>query len=194
MHARLFLFISAFFVAPILCSAQVQWGEFKGVVTYESEDGRKLPDTGTEVNIYLIDTVRPSAEKHLKLHIEDSLINNSFMATIYYEEFAHTPIGRTQKDMIRKLKALNAYPDEKRLELDSFAANVINERESKICSFATVDKRGNYSFILPPGYYGVIFRSGHLSSNTKTEGNGNIRLEDIWIKKGATVIKNIEML
>lgn len=180
-------------ITPLLCAAQSEWGELKGVVTYKTDYGSPA-DTGAEVIVYFIDSVKFSTGKYHKERIEDSLINNSLLATIYYAEWEHTPIGRVQREMVRKLKSLNAYPEEKLRELDDLAAIIIRERENRQCAKTTVDEKGNYSVKLHSGYYGIIFRSTHLNSNSKTETNGDIMLDNALIKQGGITDKSEEML
>lgn len=188
-----FLFI-LMITAPLLGIAQNGMGELKGAVKYTVENGQRASDIGAEVIIYLIDPALPSPEKYRKHHDEDSMLNNSFLATIYYAEWEHTPIRKTQKQMERKLKALDAYPEEKLNEQDNLAATIIRDRENKQCAKTTVDNNGNYSLKLHPGYYGIIFRSRHLHSPSNTERTGDIKLDTVWIKPGETATKNEEML
>ena len=190
---KLYLLIITIIITPLFCAAQSDMGELKGVVTFNTDNGRQLADAGAEVIIYLIDSVK-TPDKYKAHHAEDSMINNSFLATIYYEEYAHTPIGKTQKHMIRKLKALDAYPEEDLHELDNMAAEKIRTRESKQCARIITDKSGAYSVMLHVGYYGIIFRSRHLHSRTKAEGNGNILLDEIVVQPRTTITKNEVML
>jgi hypothetical protein len=182
------------FITPFLCIAQNGTGELKGTVRYPAANGQRACDVGAEVIIYLIDSTRPSPEKYRKQHEEDSILNNSFLATIYYSEWEHTPIHKTQKEMARKLKALDAYPEEKLNDLDNLAATIIKGRENKQCAKTTIDNNCNYSVKLHAGYYGIIFRSRHLHSHSKTESSGDIKLDAVWIKPGETTSKNEEML
>ena len=194
MPVRLSLLIVAIIITPLLGTAQNTQGELKGAVKYKTANGSLQADAGAEVIIYLIDSVRSTTDKYYKQRDEDSILNNSFLATIYYEEWEHTPVHKAQKEMARKLKALDAYPEEKLHDLDNLAASIIKDRERRQSAKTIVDKNGNYSVKLYPGYYGIIFRSRHLRSRSKTENNGNIMLDNVLIKPGAITGKNEEML
>ena len=191
---KLSLLILSILFAPLLCRAQNEWGELKGVVKYTTANGQRANDGGAEIIIYLIDSVKFPADRYRKQREEDSLVNNSFLAEIYYEEWAHTPVGKVQKKMVRNLKSLNAWPEEKLHELDDLAASVIKAREARLCARATTDQNGNYSAKLHVGYYGLIFRSRHLHTRTKSEMNGNIMLDDAVIRPGQLTTKNEDML
>ena len=190
---KLYLLVITIIITLLLSAAQSEWGELKGVVTYKTDYGSST-DAGAEVIVYFIDSVKFPTDKYHKERGEDSLINNSLLATIYYAEWKHTPIGRVQREMIRKLKGLNAYPEEKLMELDDLAAKIISERENRHCAKTTVDGKGNYSVKLHSGYYGIIFRSKHLHNNSKAETNGDIMLDNALIKPGGITKINEEML
>lgn len=188
---RLYVFIAAIIITPFHSAAQT--GELKGTVTFKLNSGAERPDAGADVIVYYIDSVKTTAQ-YVRIRAEDSLINNSFLATIYYDEFIHTPTGKTQKEMIRKMKSLDAYPEQKLHDLDEVATAIIRGREVKQSAKAAADENGHYLLKLPAGFYGIIYRSKHLRSHSRAEHLGNIMLDNVEIKSGASVTKNGQML
>jgi len=190
----LYIFLAILFLYPMLCTAQQEWGGLKGIITYRSDNSALHADAGAEVIVYYIDSVKGVDSIYRAHRIEDSIINSSCLATIYYDIWEHTPIKRSQKEMIRKLRKLNAYPKDKLDELDRMAAAIVRRRERFPLAKAVADNHGNYYIKLRPGYYGVIVRSAHLHGHTETERNGNILLDIVEIKKGQIIARNHEML
>ncbi len=181
--------------AAVQGMAQGEWGTVKGGITFASDEGRLRGDMGAEMIFYLIDSVmQPGSDAFNRHRAEDSIVNNAIKATSYYELWEHSPIGKTQRQMVKKLKNMDAWPVEKVRELDTRAAAIIADRERRQYAKAVAEGTGHYTVKLKPGYYGIVARSRHLRTHWRVEYRGKLLLDKVYIKAGQVITINEEIL
>jgi len=200
IFARIKMSLRSFLLLLMLAGAvrgmaQGEWGTIKGGITFATDDGHLRGDMGAEIILFYIDSVmQPGSDAFSRHRAEDSIVNSAITATGYYELWEHSPIGKTQKQMVKKLKKMDAWPVERVRELDTKAAAIIADRERKQYAKAVAEGTGHYTIKLKPGYYGIIARSRHLRTHWRVEYRGKIILDKAYIKAGQVMTINEEIL
>jgi hypothetical protein len=121
------------------------------------------------------------------------IIANLQMAEMYRYYLRIAPSNKFKNEQITKLKAINAYPEEKFNELDKIVYDMVsNIRYGEDVKITTVDGNGNYSLKLDPGVYYLIIRSKGRKDHSLTESDGKISGIDIVQIKANEVVEKSE--
>jgi hypothetical protein len=119
-------------------------------------------------------------------------INNLKRAESDRKYLGEAPTKKYKNELIERLKAEDAYPEEKFNELDNKVFQMIYDIENgRDAKNTTVDGNGNYSIKLEPGIYYLVIKSKGRKNHSITEGGGQISgIDIIDIKSNETLEKS----